>query len=134
MFKIKPYDPNLPLLRDDKLLFIDTSKKPRPNAVVPCLLCHKEFKMGFFIGEPDQVCPECRKTYKDLARVICAKCKITIGRTIPKVLDNGFVIKKNMLLHVNRCNICTPGLKTSTIIEIDLWEKYRREAKPTIIV
>ena len=132
MFDIKPYNPNLPLLRTDELLFIDTSKAPTPNSNVNCLLCGKAFYLGFFIGEPDQICSECKKTYGELAKIVCAKCKITIGRTIPKKLDNGFIIKPKTILHIDSCNICNPGLKVSKIIEISMWERYVREHRPTI--
>ena len=123
-------NPNeLPLLRNDKLIFMDTSKAPLPGGIVPCLLCTKPFVMPVFLGEPDQVCPECAVTYSDAARVICKKCNITIGRAVPKILENGYYIRPRSVLHSNSCNICRPGLVESTIIEIDQWQKTIRPNK-----
>jgi len=124
---------NLPEIRQDELVFQDTSKSPLPGTIVPCLLCKKPFLMRKYIGAADQICGECWNTYKDAAKIICKQCKIVICRITPKILDNGFHIKPSMLLHCDHCNICKPGLKKSTIIEIANWEKYLRGHKPTII-
>lgn len=125
----------LPSLRNDALIFEDTSGMPMPNTIVPCLLCTKPFLVRPYSGEPDQVCPACWDTYKDAARVVCAGCKIkfghsaTICRLVPKMLDNGFYIRPRMVLHSTACNVCQEGLKRSTIIEIDAWMKYMRPGK-----
>ena len=113
----------------EELRFLDTTSTPVPGAVVPCLLCAKPFVMRPFIGEPDQVCGECWKTYNECARVICKNCRVTIGRVVPKVLESGFRIRPRMILHSSACNICRPGLTESTIIEIDEWEQTRRNKK-----
>jgi hypothetical protein len=122
---------SLPILRNDRLIFEDTVSAPRPGAIVPCLLCMKPFLMGFFIGEPDQICPECEKTYADTAKVICVRCRpqVTICRLVPKILDNGFYIRPRSILHSNRCNVCCPGISESSIIEIEAWERTRRPGK-----
>ena len=119
----------LPLLRNDGLIWIDTARAPTPNGIVPCLLCTKPFVMPVFIGEPDQICPECHVTYKDSARVICKKCGITIGRVVSKILENGYYVRPRSVLHSNSCNICQPGLNESTIIEIDQWQRHIRQSK-----
>lgn len=119
----------LPQLRNDRLLFEDTSSAPRPHTIVPCLLCTKPFLMLPFVGVPDQVCPECEKQYKDAAKVVCWKCRITICRLVPKVLDNGFYIRPRSVLHSDSCNICKPGLKESSIIEIEEWQRHVRPGK-----
>lgn len=121
----------LPVLRNDKLVFEDTSKAPLPGGICPCLLCGKPFLMGFFIGEPDQICPECWKLYGDTARVVCATCQppVTICRLVPKVLENGFYIRPKAVLHTNACNICKRGLRESVIVEIEEWERTRRRGK-----
>ena len=119
----------LPYLRGDRLLFQDTSGVPIPNSIVSCLLCTKPFLMLPFIGEPDQICPECHVTYKDSARVICKKCGITIGRVVSKILENGYYVRPRSVLHSNSCNICQPGLNESTIIEIDQWQRHIRQSK-----
>ena len=119
----------LPELRQDKLIFQDTSRTPLPGGIVPCLLCTKPFIMPVFIGEPDQICEECRITYKDAARVICTRCKITIGRVVPKMLDCGYFIRPMSVLHSNACNVCKPGLQQSTVIEIDKWMRQNKPKK-----
>jgi len=116
-------------LQDNALVFQDTASAPLPGAIVPCLLCAKPFLMRPFIGDPDQICPECWETYKDAARVVCWKCRVTICRLVPKVLDNGFYIRPKTVYHSTGCNVCQPGLKKSTIIEVDEWEKSIRPKK-----
>jgi hypothetical protein len=91
--------------------------------------CGKPFLMRKYVGIPDQICPECWEQYKDAAIIICWKCKITICRAVPKVLDSGFYIQPRMVLHSSACNICEPGLKESIIIEIDEWIKRIRPKK-----
>ena len=127
----------LPELRSDRLLFLDTSGYPLPGKIVPCLLCTKPFLMPKYVGNPDQVCGECRDTYADCAVVRCHNpmCgDVVICRLVPKILDNGFVIKPRMVLHSNACNCCQPGLRESTITEITEWEHLVRPKKAVIIV
>ena len=121
----------LPYLRNDRLIFENTAMPPLPGGIVPCLLCTKPFLMGVFVGEPDQICPECYKTYGETARVVCKGCKnpATICRLVPKVLDNGFYIRPRAVLHSTACNICRPGLTESSIVEIEEWERQRRRGK-----
>lgn len=121
---------DLPLIQH-KLLFSDTASIPKPYAIVPCLLCTKPFQMLPFIGQPDQVCPECFYTYRDAAKLVCAKCEKqpVIGRLKPKQLDNGFYIKPKSTLHSDKCNVCCPGLVESTIVEIEEWERKIRPKK-----
>jgi len=122
---------NLPELRNDSLIFEDTSGAPVPGNIAPCLLCEKPFIVRPYVGAPDQICASCWETYKDAARVVCWKCRpqATICRLMPKMLDNGFYIRPRMVLHSTACNVCEPGLKKSTIIEIDEWMKHMRPAK-----
>ena len=87
-----------------------------------------------FIGVPDQICPECSKTHKDTARVICRQCAkkgkpVTICRLVPKVLENGYYIRPNAVLHSSACNVCQRGLTESSVIEIEDWERTLRPKK-----
>lgn len=121
--------PPLPTIPGFELLFTDTATLPVPGKIVPCLLCTKPFIMRPYSGAADQICPECWKTYKDTAKLVCANCKTTICRVVPKVLDNGFYIRPRSVLHVDKCNVCSPGIIMSKIIEIDAWEKTVRSPK-----
>ena len=123
----------LPVLRDDKLLFLDTSGYPLPGKIVPCLMCMEPFIMRKFIGEPDQICPECHKTYDECAVVVCVKCRITICRLKPSVLDNGYTIQPRQVLHSNSCNICFPGVKESHLVEVEQWERVVRPKKVILV-
>ena len=76
-------------VRDDRLMFENTGVAPVAGAIVPCLLCTKPFLMLPFVGEPDQICPECWNTYGDTAKVVCVKCRVTICRAVPKILESG---------------------------------------------
>ena len=120
---------SLPNLRQDSLVLQDTSGVPKSGDIVPCLLCTKPFQIRLSLGRVDQVCPDCWQTYLDCAVVVCRTCRVTIGRTVPKMLDSGFYVRPRMVLHINKCNICDPGLDTSVIIEIDEWMKSMRPKK-----
>jgi hypothetical protein len=122
---------DVPLLRADPLLFVDASAVPRAGSITPCLLCMKPMIMpAVFAGEPpDQLCDECRKTYRGLAKVACLKCKVTIGRCIPRTIDSGYTIQPNQVLHVKNCNVCSPGIPVSFVVEIDEWERKHRPGK-----
>lgn len=119
----------LPQITNSSLLFQDTTGYPLPGKIVPCLLCTKPFLMRAYTGFPDQICGECWETYKDTARVVCFTCKVTICRLVPKVLESGYYIKPRSVLHAEACNICQPGIKESTIVEIAQWESCVREKK-----
>ena len=120
---------SLPVLRNDSLIWEDTASLPVPGRIVPCLLCTKPFIMRHYTGAPDQICGECWEVYKDAARVICWKCRVTICRLVPKILDNGFYVRPKTVYHSSACNICKPGLKQSEIIEITEWQKHIRPNK-----
>lgn len=130
-------DPNwrrLPHIMDDRFLFIDTSVTPKPGDIAACLLCAKPFLMPRSIGVADQICPECRKTYHESAILVCRRCKVTICRLYPKVLDCGFYIRPRSVLHSDKCNVCAPGLPHSTVVEIAEWMRTTRQHKPVIVV
>lgn len=123
----------LPELRNDKLLFVDTSGYPLPGKIVPCLLCTKPFLMRMYTGHPDQICGECLSTYNDCAIVRCQNCHVVICRLVPKVLDSGFVIRPQAVLHSDCCNICNPGLAESHVVEITEWMRLVRPHKIILI-
>lgn len=101
------------------LALIDTTGSPLPGAIVPCLMCTKPFLMRKYSGIPDQVCPECYDTYKDCASLVCSKCRVVVAKVVPKVLENGYYVRPNMVLHLDECNVCNPEIATSTVLEIE---------------
>lgn len=121
---------DLPVLTNNQILFKKVKQDPAlPGNIVPCLMCGKPFIMPVFIGTPDQLCGECMKTYADTAKVICSKCKVVICRLAPKMLANGFYIRPHSVLHVDACGVCRPGIKASTIQEIEQWERTRNRGR-----
>lgn len=121
---------DLPVLTNNKILFKKVHADPAlPGNIVPCLLCGKPFLMPRFIGAIDQICGECQKTYADTAKVVCRGCKATICRLHPKLLPNGYYIRPRSILYIDRCGICQPGLKESTIREIDEWERTQNRGR-----
>lgn len=118
---------DLPLLRDDDLLFRDGSAKPGPGNMAACLMCGKPFIMQPFIGAPDQICSECGKTYEEAAVLVCKNCNVTIARVEPGVIECGYEVKPRTVLHTDKCSVCSPGLTQSTVLEIDEWMRNHRE-------
>lgn len=100
---------------------------PKPGTLLPCLMCGKPFIMRLYTGVPDQVCPECWKTYRDCASLVCVNCKVTVAKVKPGISETGFYVRPQSVLHIDRCNICDPNVKESIIIEVDEW--YRRVGK-----
>jgi len=122
---------------ESKLFWEDTSRPALPGGSAFCLMCGAAFIMPLYSGGPaDQICEECEKTYRDCAIVVCKVCigRPVIARIVPKRMDNGYVVRPRAVLHTDACNVCRPGLKTSTVIEIAEWERTSRPNKPTIIV
>lgn len=133
LFKPDPEASQLPRGRTDALLWQDTSRVPKAGEIVPCLLCHKPMIMPIHIGKPpDQICPECQGTYRELATLVCGRCNTTIARIIPKKLDNGYIVKRREVLHTDTCGCCAPHKKISYIKEIAHWERTARPGKPIV--
>lgn len=110
---------------DELVLHADTSQKPIPGEIVPCLMCAKPLIMRPYVGVPDQICPECLETYNECAKLVCQRCGVVVARVKPSVTDSGYRVRKRAILHIDFCNVCFQGeeLLYSTVIEIDQWEK-----------
>ena len=104
-----------------------------PGHIVPCLLCGDPFLMRTYVGQPDQICSECKKTYADAAVVVCVNCDVVICRLRPKLLDNGYMIQPRSVLHSDGCNICVNGITESHLVEVTAWEKRMRPKKLILV-
>ena len=100
-----------------------------PGNIVPCLMCGKPFIMPPFIGQPDQMCGECLRTYAGTAKVVCRGCRAVVCRLKPAILQCGFHIRPHMILHVKACMVCRPNLQESVIEEIAEWERHMGRGK-----
>lgn len=109
---------------------------PRAGSIQKCLMCAKPFQMLFYVGDVDQICPECFVTYKDCAKIACRKCKEVVARINPGKIPSGFVIRPGDHLHTDKCGIChtdlTDKVWSSTVEEISEWE--RRNGRGRIIL
>ena len=108
------------------------SGMPKVGGIVACLLCNKPFIMPTYFGTPDQVCGPCLRTYKETATLICRRCNTVIARVAPVMLDCGFYVRPQSVLHLDKCSLCEPDVKISTVIEIDNW--MRTHYTPKIIL
>jgi hypothetical protein len=118
---------------DSLVLNCDTSQKPLPGKILPCLLCAKPYLQRYYSGRPDQLCPECHNVYDECARIICSQCKVTVARAKPGLTDSGFHIRRRAVLHLDACNVCQTGIKESVVIEVDLWEKQVGRTKTIVL-
>ncbi len=123
---------NIPSI-DKLVLNYDTSSKPLPGKIVPCLVCGLPYLMRPYVGDPDQVCPDCFKVYYECAKLKCYKCQVVVARIQPGVTDSGYHIRKSAVLHLDKCNVCSPGLKESSVLEIAEWEQHVGRTKKLII-
>lgn len=121
---------DIPRLTGNAVLFKKVKADPAlPGNIVPCLMCGKPFIMPPFIGQPDQMCGECLRTYADTAKVVCRGCKAVVCRLKPALLPCGYAIRPHSVLHVKACMVCRPNLQESVIEEIDEWERTRGRGK-----
>lgn len=69
---------------------------------------------------PNDVCKGCKegmKMDKEMARVVCIKCKRVIGRIKPTVDKQGFEFKAGKTYHMESCGHCDPDRGKYMIIE-----------------
>lgn len=69
---------------------------------------------------PNDVCKGCKegmKLDKEMARVVCIKCKRVIGRIKPTVDKQGFEFKAGKTYHMESCGHCDPDRGKYMIIE-----------------
>lgn len=122
---------------DDPLVLMDTETKPAIGTEAPCLLCTKMFEARPSIGDADQVCEECYKTYDDCAVILCEKCNRVQSRLKPGPQTDGYIVQKRQLLHLYDCPACCAGnavlspegYEIHLIREIDEWHKHVRDKK-----
>lgn len=75
-----------------------------------CVVCGKKTPIvEMFTGEASQrMCEDCKRTYYDLAKIMCRKCGKFIGFMRPGVSETGYHVKRNETLHTPWCNNCNP--------------------------
>ena len=81
-------------------------------------MCGKKFEADPVVARDGDLCPECRKTYKDMAVVYCMKCKKVVTRAAPG-LAGKLLVKPGDILHVRECPKCTPGIVRSVPVEME---------------
>jgi hypothetical protein len=130
---IRPVEKGLKQTEFDSLFMLDTSKKPRPGQIVPCLMCKKPMIAPMYVGEaPDQICHECADTYRETAKLVCGRCGVVIGRVLPGPMECGYVVKKREVLHTDTCGTCSPGKLISVVREVVEWIKHHRPNKAIV--
>ena len=92
------------------------------NGAAICSVCGKQFEPEPLLVRDCDLCPECRKTYKDMAFAYCMKCKAVVTR-IPAGIMMGLIVKPGDILHVTECPVCTPGVIRSVPIEVQKLNK-----------
>lgn len=70
-------------------------------------------------------CKDGKKIDKELARVVCARCKRVIIRLKPAKDVTGFTFEAGRTYHVSECSLCNPSIQRCPIIEKVLWNKRR---------
>lgn len=79
----------------------------------------------------DNVCRGCVKKYAQLATVVCAKCKDVLGRVEPgRDPKDRFTFESGLVYHVLHCDLCTPGVGSTEVIERILWRKDQNIPNP----
>lgn len=68
-------------------------------------------------------CPDGKKIDKELARVVCARCKRILIRLKPATDATGFKFEAGRTYHVSECSLCNPNIQRCPIIEKVLWNK-----------
>lgn len=107
-------------MSSDKVLYVPTDANKNI-----CTMCGKEFDKEAIVVKDWDLCPDCRKTYGDMAFLYCLTCKQIVTR-IPTGLSMGILIKPGDILHVKECPTCHPGIVKSIPIEVQKYEASGR--------
>lgn len=85
---------------------MDRSKPTRQK----CVVCGKDTPiLEMFTGEARQrMCEECKKTYYDLAKILCRKCGKFLGFMRTGISETGYHVKRDETLHTPWCDNCDP--------------------------
>lgn len=68
------------------------------------------------------ICAGCEGNVKDMALVICARCKDVVCAVPPHRIKNGFTIKADVIYHVAVCCKCEANTKSVQIAERTIYE------------
>ena len=112
----------------EHVLKFDTSKIPVSGSIFPCLKCARLFQVPVYLGVVDLLCGECSRDYRECATILCRSCGVAVCKVTPKLLSNGFYIRKNMVLHIASCGVCKPNEAKdyyTSVEEIALWQRDR---------
>ena len=107
-------------MAEEKKLYIPVAADKRI-----CTMCHKEFDKEPLLVKDWDMCPECRKTYGDMAYIYCNTCKAIVSRATPGLIDGWYLLKPGDILHVNECPVCHPGIVKSIPVEMQGHETGR---------
>lgn len=58
----------------------------------------------------DGACPACRHATKDMAKLVCARCRAVVARIDPNTDPTGFKFETGKSYHMDCCAICEPEL------------------------
>ncbi len=74
----------------------------------------------------DKVCPECRKDYAKMGRIVCCGCREVVALVEPHKEKTGFVFRPGGFYHVLNCPKCVGRMfEKSDIVEKILFYKDR---------
>jgi hypothetical protein len=97
-----------------------------------CMVCGRETPiLEAYTGEARQrMCEECRRTYYDLAKIMCRKCGKFLGFMRTGISETGYHVKRDETLHTPWCDNCDPESARkgpAPIEEIERFSVLRRE-------
>ena len=107
------------------------SEKYRPN-MQKCLVCGRDAPiLEAYTGEARQrMCEDCKRTYYDLAKIVCGKCGKVLGFMRTGISETGYRVKRDETLHTPWCDNCDPESARkgpAPIEEIERFSVLRRE-------
>lgn len=107
----------------EELMQLPAGRKPLPpplakgdNIVTMVCACGNlkkkadmPFRTGPVVGYTEHVCPGCTRDFKGLAIMVCAKCRVAVGR-VQSCTDKrtGFSMRADHVYHLDKCPVCAP--------------------------
>lgn len=76
----------------------------------------------------DNVC-DCCADKREMAAVICVRCKVVVMHLTPHTDKKGFVYGKGKVYHTEACPGCKPGITSAPVIEKILFDKNQELRK-----
>lgn len=118
---------SLPPPKQEKVVVLDPVETCACGKKVP-ITSLEELNTGVFkiIGDVCKGCKDGKRLDRELARVVCSRCKRVITRIKPATDHTGFTFQAGKTYHLAECALCNPKIEQCPIIEKVIWNRTHK--------